>query len=257
MSHSRISTLLVCLVTLTVAGACRPPAAPPAPPSLPAAPEMPPAPPPVSSVAHPQPVTSIDLAHCFAVASKKATPDEARCPAFISDAVVGGMQTCGEVGGKLIPAATPTVWALDVNSDGKMEYLFELGANVGCAGAPSIFSCGSLGCPVALYERRDGAWRIIGAVSEGAPDSLEILPGEGKAGFRSFRTGCIDPGPCPEYAYYEWTGQLYEVPKAAGAGRMGGRDGIGARPHEYPVRNAGPRHAEARRRGARSLRRRR
>jgi len=207
MSSSRISTLLVCLVTLTGAQACRSPAAPPA------APEMPSAPPPVSSAERALPVTSIDLAHCFAVASQKATPDEARCPAFISEAIMGGMQTCSEVGGQLIPQLAPTVWALDVNGDRKMEYLFELGGNVGCDGAPSIFSCGSLGCPVALYERRNGAWRIIGSVSEGAPDSLEILPGGGKSGYRNFRTGCIDPGPCAEYAYYEWTGQVYEVPR--------------------------------------------
>jgi hypothetical protein len=79
-----------------------------------------------------QPVTSIDLAHCVAVASQKARPDETRCPGFIGAAVASGMQTCGEAGGKLVPHATPAVWSVDVNGDGKPEYLFELSANVEC-----------------------------------------------------------------------------------------------------------------------------
>jgi hypothetical protein len=158
-------------------------------------------------------VTSIDLAHCFAVAGGTARPDEARCPSFIAAAVAEGMKTCGEVGGKLVHVSSPSIWAVDVNDDGKSEYLFELAANVGCEGAPSVFSCGSLGCPVAMYEQRGGAWRIIGAVSEGAPESLELLPGAGKSGYRDFRTGCIDAGPCAEYSHFGWTGQGYQVTK--------------------------------------------
>ena len=197
MSASQIKLTLLCLIVLIVAASCKAPSLPPA----------------VTSAERAQPVTNIDLAHCFAVASHKAQPNEARCPAFISDAVASGMQTCREVGGQLVPHAKPTVWAIDANDDGKPEYFFELSANVECDGAPSTFSCGSLGCPVGIYEQRDGAWRSIGAVSEGAPDSLELLPGQGKSGFRDFRTGCIDAGPCPEYSHYGWTGNGYEVTK--------------------------------------------
>jgi hypothetical protein len=181
-----------------------------------------------------QAVTSVDLSHCFAVASGQAQPDAARCPSFITQAVAEGMKTCSEVGGRLMPAATPSLWTVDVNGDQKSEYLFELAANVGCDGAPSVFSCGSLGCPVAMYEQRDGAWQVIGAVSEGAPDSLEFLPGAGKSGYRDFRTGCIDPGPCAEYSHFEWTGQGYQVAKldvrgfAVVAGSVGGLAGVPA-----------------------------
>ncbi len=213
MSASQIKLSLLWPITLMMAGACKPPTAPPALPSLPEAPALTAGPPAGSSVERAQAVTDIDLGHCFAVASHQAQPDEARCPAFISEAVAGGMQTCGEVGGKLAPSASPSAWSIDFNGDRQPEYLFEFSANVWCDVAPSIFSCGSLGCPVGIFERRDGAWRIIGTVGEGTPDSLEILPGEGKSGFRDFRTGCIDAGPCPEYAHYRWTGNGYEVTK--------------------------------------------
>jgi hypothetical protein len=214
--------LLAALVTLTLAGGCKPaPAPPPTPgPPSPTAPPSPPsvapaeaAPSPAPATGRASPVTSIDLAHCFALAKSQERREEARCPAFVVAEIQAAMQTCSEVGGNLFPAPSATAWTADFNGDQQSEYLFELAANVGCEGAPSVFSCGSLGCPVAMYEQHDGAWQIIGAVSEGAPESLELLPGAGKSGYRDFRTGCIDPGPCAEYSHFGWTGQGYQVTK--------------------------------------------
>ncbi len=190
-----------------------PPVPPPAPPSPPTLPDTPPRPPQVSAPLHPHPVTTLDLAHCFEVAMGKAAPDETYCPGFVVEAVSGGMKTCSEAGGRLLPHAKPTAWAVDFDDDGRLEYLFQLGANVDCDGAASVFECGSLGCPVGLYAWRDGAWRGIGAVGEGEPESLEMLASEGP-GYRAFRTGCVDEGACPEHALYQWTGRGgYEVRK--------------------------------------------
>ena len=158
-------------------------------------------------------MTSIDLAYCFQVARGQAVPDETLCPGFIPPEVEAAAQNCEEVGGNLAPAAAATAWTADFNGDQKPEYLFEFSANLYCVGAPSLFSCGSLGCPVGLYERRDGSWRSIGAVGEGEPESLEILAGDGRSGHRDFRTGCIDGGPCAEHAYFQWAGEGYEMTK--------------------------------------------
>lgn len=156
-------------------------------------------------------VETIDLAYCLDVATRGTRPDPGRCPAFIVDSLAGGLATCREAGGRLVPVSVPQIWALDVNSDGQSEYVFELGANVGCEGAYSIFECGSLGCPQVLYEQRDGAWRDIAYLDAGAAESIELLAPAPGTPYRELRVGCAGEDPCNEFAHYPWTGERYTL----------------------------------------------
>lgn len=157
--------------------------------------------------------TPVDLAHCLEAARNQAELDEERCLGFIVQALAGGfgaLAQCDDVGGTLAANPIAAARAIDVNCDGRPEYLFELSNNFTCDGAPSLFSCGSLGCPSILYERRDGQWHVIGALAATIAQGIEVLPREGAADYRPLRVGCDGRGGCDEYVHYEWNGAGYE-----------------------------------------------
>jgi len=153
---------------------------------------------------------NIDLAQCQRIATKQAAPAEDRCPGFISEGLVATMKTCAEVGGVLRPVEVPVVSTLDVNADGKPEFLFDFTENYECDGAPSVFSCGSLGCPTSLIERVDGTWRNIGALNAEDVPAIEALAPEGQTRYGMLRGGCSGSRPCDQWAYYRWDGASYQ-----------------------------------------------
>ena len=79
-----------------------------------------------------------------------------------------------------------------------------------CEGAWSVFECGSLGCPKALYRKHEGAWRAIAELWADAPASLELTGAVSAQGYRDLRVGCASHEPCAEYWYYHWSGEQYE-----------------------------------------------
>lgn len=196
---SRVAKL-VPLVLLALA-ACSP-SQPPAPAADPAAGAAAPAA--AEAAAPPVParaVEGLELSSCL------ATPQGADCPAWIGPAVASAAAQCREAGGK--PAAGPGVaWSIDAQGDGKPEYYYEIGLNVTCEGAWSIFSCGSLGCPLELVAERDGAWSGIGGLYAPDPARVAVLPGPGP--WRELEAGCLDGERCEESARYRWNGQAYE-----------------------------------------------
>jgi hypothetical protein len=156
---------------------------------------------------------TIDLAYGLAVARNQAKPDEDRCPGFIVSILsgpFGALAQCEEVGGTLVAAKNASIRAIDVNGDGQPEYLFALDADFACEGAASIFSCGSLGCPLVLFERTDGAWAAIGALDASADQSIVVAPADGTTNHRQLRVGCPGQDPCDESIEYGWTGTGYE-----------------------------------------------
>jgi hypothetical protein len=153
---------------------------------------------------------NISIAHCLDVISKGGKRDPNRCPGFLIEPLKEALQTCGEAGGKLVPTASANVWQIDVNGDNKQEFTFEYEGNVDCDGAWSIFSCGSLGCPAALYENYRGEWREIAEIYADSMESIEVSRTHAAHGYRDLRVGCPGEKPCTEYWFYYWTGGQYE-----------------------------------------------
>jgi hypothetical protein len=162
------------------------------------------------SAANPTLASNIEIAHCLNVLTKGIARKPAICPGFLVEPLKYALAACRDAGGHLVPVAPATVWTLDVNGDNKKEYSFELEGNVACDGAPSVFSCGSLGCPVTLYENFQGGWRAIGQFSSGGIQSLEFLKARAPGGYRDLRAGCGTGDSCAEFAHYHWTGKQYE-----------------------------------------------
>ncbi len=127
------------------------------------------------------------------------------CPAFLAESMRYAQTLCREIGSELEMAQTASIWSLDVNHDGVAEYLFEIGENVYCRDAASLFSCGSLGCPRSLVQRvgESDDWRIIGGIYVEPPEVLAVLPSG------VLRAGCPDAPDCAEYWFYEWMGDYY------------------------------------------------
>lgn len=146
--------------------------------------------------------TDIDLATCAAEVG-------AGCPSFVLAEAADMKKTCSEVGGTLVPAGEPLFWQLDVDADGRNEYLVDLTENLACSAAASIFSCGSLGCPYILYRERHGGWAAVGYVDARDAPRIEVLAGS--AGPATLRGGCFGVTPCDELTSYTWTGAAYEA----------------------------------------------
>jgi len=162
------------------------------------------------NAARPRLAADIDMSVCLDPVAQGAIPDPQRCPGFLIQPITDALQSCREAGGKLRAASPANVWAIDVNGDGKREYVFEYAGNVDCEGLPSLFDCGSLGCPKELYEEHAGAWRPIGEIYADSMESVEALaPATGQR-YRTLRVGCAGETPCPEYWISEWTGEHYE-----------------------------------------------
>ena len=163
------------------------------------------------SIAHAQLAGSISIAHCLDTIATNLARDEARCPAFLIQPLKSAQQTCAEVGGQLQATPTADVWMLDVNGDAVQEYTFEYEGIVSCEGAWSVFSCGSRGCPKGLYQKHDGAWRVIGQVwGTSGPETLEMLDAAANQMNRDLRVGCTGDDRCNEFWYYQWIGAQYD-----------------------------------------------
>ncbi len=152
---------------------------------------------------------SISIAHCLDTIETPNKRDEARCPGFLTQPLKDARQICADAGGVLTAAPSADVWSLDVDGDTTQEFVFEYDGNVSCEGAWSIFECGSLGCPKALYRKHAGAWRAIAEIWADAPETLELTDVVSAQGYRDLRVGCSGE-PCPEYWYYHWSGEQYE-----------------------------------------------
>lgn len=151
----------------------------------------------------------VDMGQCLKIASRQARPDEAICPGFIVSTLADARATCRDVGGVLRTHPNVGLWTIDVNGDGQPEYLFDFTRNVDCAGAPSVFSCGSLGCGLSLYGRLGGRWRVIGNVPEW-PMAIELRPPARPGAYADLRVGCGE-AECAEHQHFRWNGQGYEL----------------------------------------------
>jgi hypothetical protein len=153
-------------------------------------------------------LTGASPAHCVDALEHGATADPLRCPAALRQAVAEAQSTCRDVGGKLSGADEGNVWGIDVNGDGRQEPAVELESNVVCRDVSSLFSCGSLGCPKALYELRDGTWTVIGGIWAAAPEQVELAT-RGNDDHRALQVCSEDD--CRERWIYEWLGTTYEA----------------------------------------------
>ena len=150
----------------------------------------------------------LPLAECLAEHASETDVESSTCPTFILLAFDYLTEECTAAGGELKAAEEPEAWTLDVEGDGKDEMLVDLTRNFICYGAPSVFSCGSLGCPYFLYSRRGAGWVEIGAVSADDAPKIEVLAGEPGVP-APLRGGCQGERPCSELTQYEWNGNIY------------------------------------------------
>lgn len=155
-----------------------------------------------------QPVDGVDIQRCVDAIGKATS---AGCPAYLVEAVKGAAQMCTEAEGKPVGISPASIWSLDVNGDGKLEYLYEIGANVGCLNAASIFSCGSSGCPQSLVEEQKGRWPVISGIGAFDPGAIEVLSAATASGYRELKVNCADGDPpCAVSVFYQWNGQSYD-----------------------------------------------
>ena len=166
----------------------------------------------------PQRAVDLSVTQCLDALEQKTPRASARCPGFLFEAVTTAQDVCNEAGGELVALAEPNLWAIDVNGDGRQEFTFEQESNVACEGFPSIFSCGSLGCPTALYEQREATWRPIASISADSMQSLELLDTSAGEGYRDLRVGCLGETPCTEYSSYTWQGTYYDATRLEARG---------------------------------------
>jgi hypothetical protein len=169
-----------------------------------------PAPSPVSVVSRANSYATVDPGVCLRIARGNLSASESLCLGFISQSLVETISTCAQVGGKLVPLQPPSLQSVDVNGDGQFEFLYDVTENFQCDGAPSVFSCGSLGCPVPLFEKRNGAWIAIGFLSTGDAAAIEVLMPEPGLRYGTLRGGCAGDRPCEEWTYYRWNGSAYQ-----------------------------------------------
>lgn len=152
---------------------------------------------------------NLPLAACLAEQTSETEVAQSECPTYVLLALDSMIQMCAAAGGTIQPAEEPEAWALDVNSDGQSEVLVDINENFICYGAPSVFSCGSLGCPFFLYTPRGDAWVEMGAINADDAPKLELLAA--KSGeYATLRGGCLGERPCSELTHYEWKGSSYE-----------------------------------------------
>ena len=151
----------------------------------------------------------IDFAACFAEDMADEAAKSSRCPSFALLALDYMSRECTVAGGNLQPVAEPVVWSLDVDGDASAEILVDLTQNLDCQGAPSVFSCGSLGCPYFLYAKRGDTWVELGAINADDAPGIEVLPAT-EGPYAALRGGCTGLLPCSELTHYEWSGSAYE-----------------------------------------------
>lgn len=157
-------------------------------------------------------LTSVSPAHCVAALERGEGADLLRCPTPLRLAVAEAQRACSEAGGKLAGAAEGDVWAIDVNADRRNELMFTLDDNVTCTDAWNLFSCGTMPCPRALYELRDGTWTVIGNISTESPEQVTLGTTQAADGHRSLEVCARDR--CRERTIYQWVGSRYEAARA-------------------------------------------
>lgn len=150
----------------------------------------------------------LDFASCFAEDMTDEAAKSSRCPSFALLALDYMTAACSAAGGLLKPREVSTAWSLDVDGDASAEVLVDLTENLDCQGAPSVFSCGSLGCPFLLYKKRDDTWVELGAINADDAPGIEVLPAA-EGAYATLRGGCTGLQPCSEYTHYEWNGSAY------------------------------------------------
>jgi len=151
-----------------------------------------------------------DLQACLQAARDPATAGPETCPGYVLDSLVYAVEECARVGGMLKPASAPVLRALDIDADGGDEVLYDFTENYYCEGAPSIFSCGSGGCPTGLYAKRDGAWMVLGSINAEDSPGIELLAAPVGARYATLRGGCSGTRPCGEITQYTWNGTGYD-----------------------------------------------
>ena len=150
-----------------------------------------------------------DLAACLADESAEPGSTIAPCPTYVLQSLDYMVTECNGVGGALQPMEEAGVWSLDVDADGRQEVLVDLTQSFTCYGEPSVFSCGSLGCPYFIYSQRGDSWVELGAVNADDAPAIEALPT--KPGTpATLRGGCLGARPCSELTYYTWKGSAYD-----------------------------------------------
>lgn len=152
---------------------------------------------------------NLPLALCLEEQAAAADVEDSQCPTYILLVLDGMVQQCAMSGGSLQANEEPEAWALDANADGQSEVLVDLTENFICYGAPSVLSCGSLGCPYFLYAPRGDAWVEIGAINADDAPKIELLPAR-QGEHATLRGGCLGERPCTELTHYEWKGSSYE-----------------------------------------------
>lgn len=155
------------------------------------------------------PYSTFDLSACLEIARGDVSAAEDLCLGIITAGLVGTIEICAGVGGELAPMRQPSLQSLDVNGDGQSEFLYDVTENYQCDGAPSVLSCGSLGCPVLLLEEHDGAWNTIGLLNTGDAVAAEVLLPEPGMQYGTLRGGCAGERPCEEMTYYVRDGSAY------------------------------------------------
>jgi len=153
-------------------------------------------------------LTSVSPAHCVAALERGEGADLLRCPTALRLAVADAQSACREAGGTLAGAAEGDVWVIDVNADRRNELMFALDGNVTCTDAWNLFSCGTVRCPRALYELRDGRWTVVGNISAESPEQVTLGTTQAADGHRSLEVCARDH--CSERSIYQWVGSRYE-----------------------------------------------
>ena len=152
---------------------------------------------------------NIDLSVCLAEENPDAAAPVSTCPTYVLQTLSYMVSECNAAGGALQTMPEAGIWTLEVDGDDKPEVLIDLTQNFTCYGAPSVFSCGSLGCPYFLYAQRGDAWIELGAVNADDAPGVEALPA--KPGTpATLRGGCIGERPCSELTFYIWKDKAYE-----------------------------------------------
>ncbi len=152
---------------------------------------------------------NIDLSACLTEEGRDEDAVISGCPTYVLQSLDYMIRECTAGGGTLQAMPESSIWSLDVDADGSNEILIDLNENFTCYGAPSVLSCGSLGCPYFLYTQRRDSWEELGAVNADDAPGIEVLGG--KAGTpATLRGGCMGERPCSEFTFYKWKGNAYE-----------------------------------------------
>jgi hypothetical protein len=151
----------------------------------------------------------IDLSGCLTEESED-TATAGNCPTYILQSLDYMIQECGRVGGELQALPESAAWSLDVSGDGQPEVLLDLTQNFTCQGAPTVFSCGSLGCPYFLYTQDGDDWNELGAINADDAPGIEVLASKAKDIPGTLRGGCTGQRPCSELTEYTWNGNAYD-----------------------------------------------